>query len=107
MKLDIFKEQLTESRMGDMHARVKELRALNNSADEICKKVASEFQKDYNDVKKLLLPMDLKRYATMSTDELNKVGEAKIKALKSKYGDNAATSRAGYLKKLMDEKICK
>lgn len=108
MKLDMFKEQLNENKMGDLHARVRELRALNNSGDEICKKIASEFQKDYIDIKKLILPSDLKRYASMSADQLNAVGEDAIKRLKSKYSKWAPKtirSKKSFLEKLMNVAI--
>lgn len=108
MKLDMFNMQLEESRVNnkihDMSARVKELRALNNSSDEICRKIASEFEKDYISVKKYLLPQDLKRYAGMSISELHDIGESTYKKLirkYSKYVGNSA-SKVGTMTNIMN-----
>ena len=111
MKLDMLEFQLNEEKVNnpikDLTTRVKELRSLNNSANEICKKIATEFGKDYDDVKRYLLPIDLKRYVGMSVDELNKVGEVKIKELRKKYNKfvSNTTSRATFLRSLMDAYI--
>jgi hypothetical protein len=108
MKLDMFNMQINEDRVNnkihDMSARVKELRALNNKADTICKKVASEFGKDYVSIKKYLLPQDLKRYAGMTDSELGAVGEDVFKKLKRKYSKCAsnARSKVGVLKNIMN-----
>ncbi len=114
MKLDMFNMQLNEdkvsNKIGDLHSRVRELRALKNSCDAICKKIASEFGKDYDSVKKLLLPADLKPFVGMTTEELNKVGEERIKKLKIKFSKCAPTtkrSRAGFLNGLMDACVCR
>lgn len=112
MNLDMFKFQLNEQKVNssvhDLHRRVKELRALNNSGDEICKKIAREFQKDYDQVKKLLLPSDLKRYVGMTNEQLNRVGEKTIKYLESKYKKyipGTKRTRASFLKNLMNSYI--
>lgn len=112
MKLDMLEFQLNEQKVNssvhDLHRRVRELRALNNSANEICKKIAGEFQKDYDQVKKLLLPSDLKQFVGMTTEQLNKVGEERIKNLTRKYSKHVSASkrsRAGILNSIMDSYI--
>lgn len=89
MKLDMFKMQIDEDKVndkiGDLKSRVKELKALNNNAKTICKKVASEFGKDYDSIMKLLLPQDLKQYVSMTTEKKNRIGVDKMKALTFKY----------------------
>lgn len=112
MKLDMFDMQINEARvgnkMGDMGRRVAELRALNNSADMICKKVAKEFGKGYDEVKKYLLPMDLKKYVGMTSDKLDKVGLDTIKSLSAKYRKHAPAdtrNRARFIKQLMNSLI--
>lgn len=111
MKLDMLEFQLNEEKVNnpvkDLTTRVKELRSLNNSANDICKKIAIEFNKDYDDVKRLLLPIDLKQFVGKTTEELNKVGEARIKELKRKYSKHASqsTNKAVFLRSLMDAYI--
>lgn len=97
-------EDKVNNKMGDMSSRIKELRALNNKADMICKKVASEFGKDYISIKKYLLPHDLKRFAGMTDGELNSVGEDAFKKLKRKYSKcaGAARSKTDTLKNIMN-----
>jgi hypothetical protein len=105
--------QLNEERVGnqtgDLNLRAKELQALNNSADEIVKKISREFNKDYDDVKKYLLPLDIKKYASMSSDELNNTAEHEIKKLKAKYLDlipNASKlTKVSFIKKLINAAI--
>jgi len=107
MKLNMLEFQLNEEKVNnpikDLTVRVKELRSLNNSTDEICKKIATEFNKDYDDVKRYLLPIDLKKYVGMTTEQLNKVGEVKIKELRKKYSKYKIniSNKAGFLKQLM------
>lgn len=111
MKLDILEFQLNEEKVNhsvrDLTSRVKELRALNNSADDICKKISTEFGKDYDDIKRYLLPIELKRFVGMSTDELEKVGEKPIKELRRKYSKYKinTSSKSGFLKQLMSSYI--
>ena len=105
--------QLNEEKVNnptkDLHARVRELRHLNNSADDICKKISTEFGKDYDDVKRYLLPADLKRYVDMTSEELNKVGKEAMRKLKSHYSKIAPASNSGsaFIKGLIDAYITK
>ncbi len=111
MNLGMLEFQLNEEKVNnpttDLTRRVRELRSLNNSADEICKKISTEFGKDYDDVKRYLLPLDLKKFVGMSSEQLNKVGEKPIKELRRKYSKYAsqATNKAAFLKSLMDSYI--
>lgn len=111
MKLDMLEFQLNEEKVNnpikDLTTRVKELRSLNNSANEICKKIATEFNKDYDDVKRYLLPIDLKKYVGMTTEQLGKVGEVKIKELRKKYNKFASqsTNKISFLRSLIDAYI--
>lgn len=112
MNLDMLEFQLQEekvnSKVHDLHRRVKELRALNNSSKDICKKIAIEFKKDYDQVKKLLLPTDLKEFVGKSAEELEKVGEKRIKDLKRKYSkhvNDSARTRSSILNSIMDSYI--
>ena len=113
MKLDMFDFQLNEDKVNDkikdLKTRVKELRALNNSGDEISKKIASEFGKGYDQIRTLLLPQDLKRYAKMDGNQLRKVGEEHIKNIQRKYSKIApqgkVSSRSAFLNKVMNDWI--
>ena len=107
----MFEFQLNEEQVNnpaiDLTRRVKELRHLGNSANEICKKIATEFSKDYDDVKRHLLPLDLKKFVGLSAEQLGKTGEKPIKDLKRKYSKYQINSndRAVFLKRLMDAYI--
>jgi len=111
MKLDMFEFQLNEERVNnsikDLTARVKELRSLNNSANEICKKIATEFNKDYDDIKRHLLPIELKKYVGMTNEQLNKVGKDPIRKLRQKYSNIApkTESHSAFLKGLINAYI--
>ena len=113
MDLTIFEMQLNEERvnnkMKDLRSRLKELRALNNSGDEICKKLAQEFNKTYDQVRTMLLPPDLKKYAKMTNQEMFNVGEQPLKELTRKYKkiglDYRTMSKAAFLNNLMNDYI--
>lgn len=112
MDLDMLEFQLKEekvnSKVHDLHRRVKELRALNNSSKDICKKIGIEFKKDYDQVKKLLLPTDLKEFVGKNTEELEKVGEKRMKDLKRKYSkhvNDRAKTKSSMLNSIIDSYI--
>jgi uncharacterized protein Yka (UPF0111/DUF47 family) len=111
MKLNMFSilsEEDVTNEKADMDARIKELAALNNPAKELIKKVAEEFNKDYDDIKKYLLPLDLKKHVSKTEDELNNIKESVIKELKRKYYDIAPKgdmSNNKFIRKLMKNYI--
>ena len=69
--------QLDENKLSDLHSRVAELRALNNSGKEICKKIAQEFELEYPKVERMLLPHKLK--------DIDSAGKREIKKMKEEY----------------------
>lgn len=113
MKLNEFQFNLNEQKVSnsvrDFNREVRELRALNNSADEIIKKMATRFDQPYEFVKKKILPTKLKKYAEMSKQELDNVTDKEIKELKDKYKKyfeaeelRRISSKSTFLNKLMD-----
>lgn len=105
MKIGEFELQLNEGKMKDIYTRVTELRALNNSGNEIVTKVAKEFEKEYSDVERLLLPQKLKR--------VNDAGKREIKKLRRSYSNlfsKAELSRLSdktFISRLKDRVIAK
>lgn len=105
MNLDIFQMQLNESRMGDFYARVKELKALNNTGKEIVKKIAKEFNKSENDVEKLLLPQRLKNIDKMKESELKKIRQDYSQYFSK--GELSRLSNKTFIDRLKDRVIAK
>ena len=92
MEIKDFSFLLNENKVSDFNRRANELRALNNSADEIITKLAKEFEMSISSVENRLLPRELKNIRTMNKQDLNK--------LRKKYPDMKKLSDKAFRSKL-------
>ena len=73
MEIKDFSFSLDENKVGDFSSRAKELRAMNNSAEEMINKLAKEFRMSTSAVENRLLPRKLKDIRTMNKGDLAKL----------------------------------
>ena len=97
MEIKDFSFSLDENKVGDFSSRAKELRAMNNSAEEMINKLAKEFSMSTSAVENRLLPRKLKSIRTMNKKDLSR--------LKKSYPDMKKMSDEAFRSKIRIKSI--